>query len=205
MFRLPYRYILIICLILLDILLIANIFSYQNSEVLGAKVVKKVKPTPTIKIKKSPTPTISPKPTVTKAPSSTPSPMRVSAQTITKAPVQTAPATGDLLTQVNNFRAGKGLAPFSAHSDVCFFANLRAQEITSNFSHDGFNNRVQSNSLPYKSYTSVAENIAMNPNSQNVVQSWIDSPGHNVNLSKDVPYACVVGVGNYYVFEAWRP
>ncbi len=205
MFRLSHRYILIICLIFLDLLLIGNILSYKNSEVLGVKIVKKVKPTPTIKVKRSPTPTISPKPTFTKTPTPSPSPIKVASQTVTKAPVQVAPATGDLLSQINNFRAGKGLAPLSSHSDVCFFANMRAQEIISNFNHDGFTNRINSNSLPYKSYSSVAENIAMNPNPNDVVSSWINSPGHNANMSKDVPYGCVVGVGNYYVFEAWKP
>lgn len=205
-FRLSYRYILIICLIFLDIVLIANIVLIKesnkkvNAYVLGAKIAKK-NAKPVIIIKKS----TSPKPTAKNTPTSIPSPTKAVIKTVSKTPTQTAPATGDLLTQVNNFRAGKGLAPLSAHSDVCFFANLRAQEIVTNFNHDGFSNRISSNSLPYKSYSSVAENIAMNPNSQNVVQSWINSSGHNANMSKDVPYGCVVGVGNYYVFEAWKP
>lgn len=204
MFRLSHRYILIICLIFLDLLLIGNILSHKNTEVLGVKITKKVKPTPTLKIKKSPTT----KPTSTSTPS--PTKAKVLSITLTKSPSptippQTAPATTDLLSQVNNFRAGKGLAPVTAKSEVCFFANLRAQEIATSFNHDGFTNRINSKTLPYPSYSSVAENIAMNSNPNDVVPSWINSPGHNANMSKDVPYGCVVGSGNYYVFEAWKP
>lgn len=196
MFRLSYKYILIICLVSLDFLLVANIVSAKSSEVLGVRTIRKkiIKPTPTPK--KSPTP----KPTATNTPTPT-----IKKVTVALTQAIQNPNTGDLLSQVNNFRAGKGLAPLTARSEACFFANMRAQEIITNFSHDGFTTRINSNTLPYPSYSSVAENIAMNPNPNDVVPAWINSPGHNANMSKDVPYGCVVGSGNYYVFEAWRP
>ena len=114
-------------------------------------------------------------------------------------------STQDLLQQINSFRSGKGLAPLTANSETCFFANLRSQEIIPSFNHDGFRNRIESGSLPYPSYSSVAENIAMNSDPNQVVPGWINSPGHNENMSKDTPHGCVVGNGNYYVFEAWSP
>lgn len=147
---------------------------------------------------------------------SSPSPTHVITPTQTPTPEPTPAVTDilvypynnltkDLLQQINDFRSGKGLAPLTANSETCFFANLRSQEIISSFNHDGFRNRIDSNTLPYPSYSSVAENIAMNSDPNAVVPGWINSPGHNENMSKDVPYGCVVSNGNYYVFEAWKP
>lgn len=113
--------------------------------------------------------------------------------------------TNDLLQQINSFRSSKGLAHLVANSETCFFADLRSQEIISSFNHDGFRNRIDSKTLPYPSYSSVAENIAYNSDSTQIVPGWINSPGHNENLLKDVPYGCVVGNGDYFVFEAWAP
>lgn len=145
---------------------------------------------------RSPTPTPSPTPTLipTPIPTIEPSPVYVS-----KKP------TYDLLQQINNFRTSKGLTPLITNSETCFFANLRSQEIISSFNHDDFRSRIDSKTLPYPSYSTVAENIAMNSDPNQVVPGWINSPGHNENISKDVPFGCVVGNGNYYVFEAWKP
>ena len=109
------------------------------------------------------------------------------------------------MNQINDFRSSKGLSPLSTDGYTCAFATLRAGEITGSFNHDGFTSRINSGSLPYPSYSNVAENIAMNSDQNAVVQGWIDSPGHNENMSKDVPYGCVGNSGNYFVFEAWRP
>jgi len=113
--------------------------------------------------------------------------------------------SSDLLQQINNFRTSKGLGSLTANDEVCFFAKTRANEITTGFNHDGFRSRIDNGSLPYSSWSEVAENIAVNPESGKVVEGWINSPGHNENLSKNVPYGCVAGVGHYYVFEAWAP
>ena len=140
-------------------------------------------------------PGISVHPTSTLTPSQTPSPT----------PISPNKSASDLLQQINIFRSGKNLAALSANSETCFFANLRSQEIISNFNHDGFRNRIDSNSLPYPSYSLVTENIAMNSDPNQVVPGWINSPGHAENLLKDAPFGCVVGNGDYYVFEAWSP
>ncbi len=200
MIRLSNKAILILCIIVLDFLLIADVYKNNKPQVLGinTKIVKKVKATPT------PTPTPTPKKLNIKPyiyiPKSSPTP------TPTKAEVkETVSQTGDLLVQINSFRSSKGLSPLSANSETCFFANMRVQEIQSAFNHDGFTNRINSKSLPYTSYSEVAENIAMNSNPNEVISGWINSPGHNANMLKNVPFGCVVGSGNYYVFEAWRP
>lgn len=110
-----------------------------------------------------------------------------------------------LISQINDFRSSKGLTPFQTDGYTCAFAVIRAGEITGNFSHDGFRTRIDSKSLPYPSYTGVSENIAMNPDPNNVVKGWIESSGHNANLSRSDKYACVAKNGNYYVFVSWNP
>lgn len=155
-------------------------------------------PTPTIFI-----PTSTPMPIFT--PSSTPVITQAPQPTSTPAPAPVIAGGNSFVDQINQYRQSKGLGPIGSDSHTCNFANLRAQEISSNFSHDGFNNRVSSNSLPYPGYSEVTENLAMNHNSSDVVNSWINSPGHAANLEKNTPYGCVGVSDNYYAYEGWKP
>ncbi len=158
------------------------------------------------------TPTKTPVPTPTKTPSPTPTPTPSPIPTPTKkplptrAPIQTNFSGGmsDLLSQVNDYRKSQGLSPVVSNSDTCSFARLRAQEISADFSHAGFTNRVNNHTLPY-SYHEVTENIAMNSNSNDVVSEWIKSPGHAENMRKNTPYVCIEKYGEYYVYEGLRP
>ena len=173
-----------------------NPFFTPEKEVAGLSVIEisnTPSPTPTFTLTPTPTPKPSASPTKTKEDSST---------DILVYPYKT---TVDLLQQVNSFRVGKGLSPLTANPETCFFAKTRVHEISSNFSHDGFYQRIDSKTLPYPSWSEVAENIAVNPDPTQVVPGWINSPGHNENLSKNVPFGCVVNTGHYYVFEAWAP
>jgi uncharacterized protein YkwD len=114
--------------------------------------------------------------------------------------------TGGLfISQINAYRAQNGLGPVSANSETCTFAAIRAQEIASDFSHNGFTNRINSKTLPYSSYHEVTENIAMNSDASQIVTMWINSPGHAENMRKDTPYVCVAQSGNYFAYEGWHP
>jgi len=175
------------------------IFSNSNPEIIAGESIGVIENT-SFEIKISP----DRRPTSTPAPTFTPTPTTIPTNTPISTP-STNSNSSDLLVQVNNFRTGKGLSPLTANDETCFFAKLRANEISSNFNHDGFRSRIDSNTLPYSSWSEVAENIAMNSDSNAVVPGWIDSPGHNENLSKSVPYGCVANSGSYYVFEAWAP
>lgn len=148
-------------------------------------------------------PTSTPKPTLaataTPKPSLTPSP--VTSAVVVEPPV----ATGSFISQINAYRASNGLSPVSSNNETCSFASIRAKEIASDFSHNGFTNRINNKSLPYSSYHDVTENIAMNSDSSQIVAMWINSPGHAENMRKDTPFVCVVQNGNYFVYEGWRP
>jgi len=166
----------------------------------------------------SPSPTPSPIPIPSPLPTTKPTPTptinsepKTNNPTITEKSESNIPTdtSGDvgltLMKQINDFRSSKNLPPLSTDGYTCAFASLRAGEIISSFNHDGFRNRIDNGSLPYPSYSSVAENIAMNPDSNGVVPGWIASSGHNENMSKNVSFGCVARSGNYFVFEAWQP
>lgn len=209
---------LITCLIVLDVLLIIDI---QNKKAHFVTIIENPKTytitegkttnvgsakitIPKLRITEVPTPT--PAPTQTP----TPTPGVAVTQNDTRSDLglasnQGPSLTGNLLGQINSYRNSKGLSQMSADPNTCAFANNRANEIASEFNHDGFTNRVSSKSLPYPSYTEVTENIAMNSDPNAVVPGWIASPGHNENLLKNTSHACIGNSGEYYAYESWRP
>lgn len=109
-----------------------------------------------------------------------------------------------LLSKVNAFRQKNGKSEVLSNSKTCQLARERAQEIVTNFSHDGFDRRKSENSFPYELYSEITENIAMNSDYKNVVGGWINSPGHRENMLKDTPFVCIVQNGDYFVYEGWR-
>ncbi len=199
---------LVTCIIILDVLLLINIQNKKNSTVLIIEKPKTVTVASNNSAQIGTAKITVPKPkitalaevTVTFTPTSAPS-----TPTNNLEIKQTVSGVDNLLSQVNAYRATKGLPPVSSEAYTCAFANTRAGEITSAFNHDGFSSRVNSKNLPYPSYSEIAENIAMSSNPADVVQAWIDSPGHNENMLKNTPHACIGNSGNYYAYESWRP
>ena len=110
-----------------------------------------------------------------------------------------------IMKAINEYRASKGLAAVAPDPYTCAFAKTRVGEITSNFSHDGFTSRVNSGQLPYPSYSILVENLAKTNDYKNVASLWIGSSGHAANLAEDTPFACVDYLGDYYVYEGWKP
>lgn len=110
-----------------------------------------------------------------------------------------------MMNAINSYRKSRGLYEVKTDSNTCNFARTRAQEISTNFSHEGFYNRINNKTLPYPSYSMVTENLALNDNYKNVVNAWINSPGHAANMEKDTPFVCVQSYGNYYAYEGWKP
>lgn len=154
----------------------------------------------------APTPSLKPTVVPTQVPVPTPVPVVTSKPSPTVIPTQAPqPSSSLFLDQINNYRHSQGLTAVQSDSNTCNFAKIRAQEIANNFNHDGFNNRISSKTLPYPSYTKVIENIAMTSNSGDVVNMWINSPGHAANMRADTPYACVQSSGNFYAYGGWKP
>lgn len=159
----------------------------------------------------SPTPTSTPTPSPTIKPILTPTSVTSESQDNSKTNALVESGSSDvgdvssfLLGQVNEYRKQNGLGSVVSDQYTCQFASTRALEVSSNFSHDGFNSRISSNTLPYSDYSYVNENIAQNSDITRVVASWIASPPHAENMRQNIQYACIRNAGEYYVFEGWR-
>ncbi len=94
-----------------------------------------------------------------------------------------------VLNLVNKERAKEGLSGLKLDTSLCRVAKLRAEEITENFDHtrpDGSScfTILKENNI---SYHAAGENIAAGQRTpEQVVKSWMDSPGHRENImSKD--------------------
>lgn len=187
----------------------------KNSTDSGKSVTITEKPTATpspkltgtsLRIRRTPTPTPMKKVTPTPTKKVTPTPTK----TPTPTPITTAASSTDdkktfIMKAINDYRKSKGLSPVKTDTYTCSFAKIRAQEISKGFNHNGFRDRINSNSLPYPSFSSVTENIAMTSDYKKVVSMWISSPGHAENMRRDTPFVCVESSGNYYAYEGWRP
>lgn len=181
--------------------------------------VRIVKPTASKQVIVIPTRTLTPSPTLklTRIPIPTKVPVTptlipvLSGQLKSgQAPIQPFSTTSDLkkdfiMQKINDYRKSQGLSEVKSDLNTCNFAKTRAEEISSNFNHDGFRSRIDSKTLPYSGYGGVTENIAMNSDYTKIVDMWINSSGHADNMRKDTPYVCVESKDNYYAYEGWRP
>jgi len=166
-------------------------------------VVPTVSPIPT----STPRPTTQPKPTPTTVPTPIPTPPPTVTPTPTPTPLPSDSETikSHIMKAINDYRLSQGLSEVSTDHYTCGFAKVRAEEISKSFNHDGFSERVDNNSLPYPSYATITENIAMTPDYTRVVPMWIASSGHARNMREDTPFVCVESYGNYYAYEGWKP
>ncbi len=113
--------------------------------------------------------------------------------------------TAYIIKEVNAYRASLKLKPVQTNDETCNFAKIRAAEIATNFSHDGFNRRVKAGALPYKRWHVITENIAMTSDYREVEKLWEHSPGHAKNMRDDTTYVCVVRNGKYFAYLGMTP
>ena len=113
--------------------------------------------------------------------------------------------TAYIIKEINVYRSKLGLDPVQINDETCNFAKIRAYEIKSNFSHDGFNQRTHSKTLPYAHWRVITENIAMTSDYKQVERMWENSPGHAKNMRADTPYVCVIQDGDYFDYVGLKP
>lgn len=89
-------------------------------------------------------------------------------------------------SQVNQYRASKGLPPLTVSVRMSEQARIHSQNMASGkvaFGHQGFQQRVTAVAIPY---SSAAENVAYNQGYSEeataAVQGWIKSTGHRQNM-----------------------
>lgn len=109
-----------------------------------------------------------------------------------------------IMGEINAYRHSLGLSSVQMNDVICNFAKVRAQEISVDFSHKGYEDRVANHTLPY-TYSISTENLAKTNDYTRVVTLWKNSPGHAENMRKDTPFVCVEEVGDYYAYEGMKP
>lgn len=89
-------------------------------------------------------------------------------------------------SQVNQYRASRGLPPLTANLSMSEQARTHSQNMASGqvpFGHQGFQQRVTAVAIPY---SSAAENVAYSQGYSEeatvAVQGWIKSSGHRQNM-----------------------
>ena len=104
----------------------------------------------------------------------------------------------------NSYRVSHGLNSLTINDGMCKIAAARAKEISTNFSHDGFESAVERSGITDKS--SFGENIASGPLSavHFIEWSWDKSPGHKANMLGDWSDGCAGVYGRYAVFNFAR-
>lgn len=103
-----------------------------------------------------------------------------------------------VVTLVNEERAKAGLSPLTVHSGVASAAQIRAEEIQTQFSHTRPGGSSFSTALTQAgvSYRGSGENIAYGQTSpEQVMQTWMNSSGHRANILNS-NYTSI-GVGHY--------
>lgn len=98
--------------------------------------------------------------------------------------------TVDELNQAqNDYRREHNLNTLNINQDLCAVAAERAKDISTNFSHDGFEAAVERHSI---NKSSVGENIASGPllGIHFVQWAWDKSPGHRENMLRDWTEGC---------------
>ena len=99
---------------------------------------------------------------------------------------QTNSLEKSVFTQINQYRAKRGLGQLNLSEKISQQARIHSQNMATGkvpFSHQGFERRVMA--IPLK-YSSAAENVAYNTGYSNpaneAVSGWLKSPGHLKNL-----------------------
>ncbi|MEM9806126.1 MAG: CAP domain-containing protein, partial [Cyanobacteria bacterium P01_D01_bin.56] len=109
----------------------------------------------------------------------------------------------EVLRLTNEFRAENGRAPLTLNEELASTAQKHSQAMAEGdfFSHTGLNGSAPWDRAEDEGYTAraMAENIAAGqPTPEQVVQGWIDSPGHRQNMLN--PSYTELGVG-YFELE----
>lgn len=132
--------------------------------------------------------------------------------------VQAAPiSTESMFAQINNYRKKKGRKLFSLDPRLTKAAQAHAEDLQSrgygrkeiggsaHVSKNGATFAKRAKAAGYR-YKKLAENVAYNPNGQQVVRQWIASKEHNQNLLDRELKECGIGIaGDVYVLKLGRP
>lgn len=108
--------------------------------------------------------------------------------------------------EINNVRKENGRSELTKYEPLCELANLRVEEIKTDWSHNGFKNRNQEIYTRFCNQndiicTSAGENLAKGSfkNEKEVAVEWFNSPEHKENMLGEYNVQCVAVSENHFV------
>ena len=102
---------------------------------------------------------------------------------VAPAPIIPPLTAEQVFTMANQYRIENGLVPVVEDSRMCEYANVRAKQIRTDWSHSGFRNDNRLRDELCSDCTFFGENLAHFYNtSTEVVDGWKNSDGHNKNM-----------------------
>lgn len=143
-----------------------------------------ISPTPTLR-ELSLTPTKNPTVRLTVKPTNNPTTSQVKGEST-------------IFNLVQEYRFKQGLPTMTIDPLLCKYASIRAEEIKTDWSHNGFLNKVSPQIYRESKYRKLGENLAKDFNSdRDMFQGWLNSPLHRENI--DYPYTktCLVCSSHY--------
>lgn len=108
----------------------------------------------------------------------------------------------DILSDLNRYRESYHLAPIEKDERLCKLANIRVEQIQTDWSHKQFQTELDKISTMRGGFH---ENLARTFEPEDVVSAWSMSlAGHReAMLIPEMKYGCVVQMGDYYTFEGY--
>lgn len=100
----------------------------------------------------------------------------------------------ELLKLVQDWRISQGLPEYKVSEELCQIANVRINEIQSDFSHERFISRYKNRT------TSISENLGKDAYTEDsLLNAWIDSASHLEILKMNYSKSCISTSGTYAV------
>lgn len=108
-----------------------------------------------------------------------------------------------IIREINAFRAENNVEPVQVKKEACDLAAIRAKEAETDWSHNGFENRIEE--LEATGYW-WSENLAGDLETKHeVVEAWKESETHREVLLSAMKYACVARYNNTWALEGMEP
>lgn len=147
----------------------------------------------------TPLPIFSPLPSLNPSPS--PSPTHTPSPTPRPKPKVTFKEGNSILENINIYRSSRGLSQLARHDGLCSYAQSRASQVQSYWSHGQFNADITNGTLKGACPDCIryGENLGKGlANSSVAVQGWIGSSGHRANIESSWDFGCGVLTTNGY-------
>lgn len=117
---------------------------------------------------------------------------------ITTGAVFALPSNDSVWERVQQWRVDNGKRTYTRDYYLCYIANTRVKEIQTDWSHNGF--WVHVPEMFRHGYYMIGENLARGfSSSESMLNAWLSSDTHRINLENNYTHSCVVCSNNYCV------